>query len=244
MSLLRPVLALALVPFAGCVVVVDGPGEFNADLVVSEHCGTVAIQLDAGDVSVVRADVADVQISWGSTGIADAPSVSATVDEDGVLWLTGDCSQGLSCGVDVALLVPSGVSLDVQTGSGDVVLSGTNGGARVETGSGDIALVCVSGELDLHTGAGDIAGSCLQSEVVTAHTGSGDVALGWTGPVWDAQITAGSGDVVLSVPLGAYDLDLATGSGDLVLIGITPDETADAHLAVTTSSGDVVVSGF
>ncbi len=243
MSALRLVAALALAPLVGCIVVVEGEGDFHADLVVSEPCGLVSIQLDAGDVSVVRADISDVQISWGATGVADAPHVVAEV-VDGVLALEGRCGEGLSCGVDVALLVPSGMALDIETGSGDVSLTGTDAGATVETGSGDVALVCVAGELAVTTGAGDIAGSCLQSTALFAETGGGDVALAWTGPVHDAQVHTGTGDVLLGVLYGDYDLDLFTGSGDIVLAGVNPSDDAPAHLWVTSGAGDLVLTGL
>ena len=153
MTALRPLAALlVLTQPVGCVVVVEGDGDFNADLTVAEPCGLVATVVD------------------------------------GVLELEGRCSEGLTCGIDVALLVPSGMALDI-------------------------------------------------------HTGAGDVALAWTGPVRDTTIHTDSGDVVLGVPYGSYELDLYTASGDIILAGVTPDDSAEAHLTVTSSAGDLVLTG-
>ena len=244
MPVLRSLAVLTLLASTtGCVVVVEGEGDFSADLTVSEPCDRVVIGLEAGDVSVTRADVSEVLISWGSTGIADAPDVDVAV-VDGVLELEGRCAEGLTCGVDVAMLVPSGLALDIQTGRGDVSLSGTSGGARVETGAGDVALVCVAGDVQVATGAGDVVGSCIQSERLSVMTGEGDVVLDWTGPVEEASFHTADGDVVVGVPYGRYALDLYAADGDIVLAGVTSDEQAEAFLQATSVVGDLLLSGI
>ncbi len=234
---------MLLAPTVGCVVVVEGEGDFTADLTVSDPCDLVSIGLEAGDVSVTRADVSEVLISWGSTGIADAPDVSTAV-VDGVLELEGRCAEGLTCGIDVALLVPSGVALDIQTGRGDVTLSGTNGGALVETGAGDVALLCVAGDVHVATGAGDVSGSCIQSSTLSVTTEAGDVVLDWTGPVQEASLHTSGGDVIVGVPYGNYALDLYAADGDIILAGVTPDDEADGSLRATSDAGDLLLSGL
>lgn len=59
----------------------------------------------------------------------------------------------------------------------------------------------------------------------------------------DTTIHTDSGDVVLGVPYGSYELDLYTASGDIILAGVTPDDSAEAHLTVTSSAGDLVLTG-
>ncbi len=243
MSSLRPALALILSPLAGCIVVVQGEGEYNDSFEIEQACSSVVLTVESGDVSVIRGDVDGVQVSYGATGIGDAPWVDAEVSGDTV-YLDGHCGEGLSCGVDVAIVVPAGVGVAVETGSGDVSLSGLTAGGVVHTGSGDIAVSCVEGDWSLDTGSGDIAGLCLRAPALDAHTGSGDVSLVWSEPVFYAGVETGTGDVVLAVPRGAYDVDLDTGSGDVALAGIELTPGGDRVLEVSTGSGDIAVTGI
>jgi hypothetical protein len=73
--------------------------------------------------------------------VAEPCGLAATV-VDGGLEREGRCSEGLTCGIDVALLVPSAMALDIHTGAGDVALAWTDPvrDATIHTDSGDVVL--------------------------------------------------------------------------------------------------------
>lgn len=71
------------------------------------------------------------------------PEVSAAV-ENGALYLSADCSETVICQADHEVIVSEEIWADIQTGSGDVVLSVVTDSAAAErrlqinSGSGDV----------------------------------------------------------------------------------------------------------
>lgn len=173
--------------------------------------------------------------------------------EDGVLYLDTNC--GRRCSVSYDLLVPRGVTVrgengsgdvtltevaavDLTVGSGEVTVSGVTGTVRVETGSGDIDLSSLSGEVTAHAGSGDVEGRELGGgRQVRVETGSGNITLALADP-GSVQARASSGEVELSVPAGSYQVRTSAGSGT-VHSDVPNDPAATAVLDVSTGSGDI-----
>lgn len=131
---------------------------------------------------------------------------------------------------DVALAGPLH-TVQVRTGSGDVVVERTDGPALLETGSGDLRLAEVLGELRVKTGSGDVHVDRAASAVVIS-SGSGDVTVGSTdGP---AVVKTGSGS--LRIRESGDDVTLTTGSGDLAV-----GAARRGRLSSKGASGDVRV---
>lgn len=112
----------------------------------------------------------------------------------------------------VAVRVPEGCSVEVETAAGNITAEGSFGGAQLHTASGDISAGTVQGDLDVHTATGDVSIGSVGGEVKLT-TASGDVRCG----------SLARGGVV------------KTATGD---VGI---EAALGHLSVTTASGDIKV---
>jgi DUF4097 and DUF4098 domain-containing protein YvlB len=143
---------------------------------------------------------------------------------DGHLALFDDCNDD-PCSVDIGATVPTGVPIELRTGSGDCTLDG------------------LLGTLSIHTGSGDIDGWALAGTELDATTGSGDVRLDVTAPAERVHVRTGSGDVFLDVPSGSYDLRVDTGSGDEHFHSVSNDSSAPGTLEITTGSGDVTIRG-
>lgn len=127
-------------------------------------------------------------------------------------WLFGPGKAN----VTVLATCPPDFDLEIETGSGDVRITGISGDLAAETGSGDIQAVTAGGALD-------------------AKTGSGDIQLdGFSGAI---DLVTGSGDINASGAFSAFDLK--TGSGDIVLRSVlSPESDSEAKAA----SGDVLLA--
>ncbi|GEM_PF-6403394 len=151
--------------------------------------------------------------------------------------------------------LPNDVELEIETGSGDIVLEGWSGKAQVvlgsgdlevsrlqgtvflRSGSGDVDLVQVYGALELTLASGDVSGQDVRGSL-RVKTSSGDINLaGFQG---DLDVSTGSGDVAVEgVPEEGREWRVRTNSGDVQVK--VPKET-ELALDLTTSSGDISCS--
>ncbi|MEV4122637.1 DUF4097 family beta strand repeat-containing protein [Micromonospora sp. NPDC049645] len=170
------------------------------------------------------------------------------------LVLDTDC--GDRCSVSYEVAVPEGVTLqgesgsgdvelskvgavDIRLGSGDVRVTGATGAVEVETGSGDIEVSEVNGAVRLRAGSGDITARRLGG-ATDAEAGSGNVTVELDKPA-AARVHASSGDVTMLVPAGSYRVRSHTGSGD-AQVTVADDPAASLVLDGSTGSGDVTIS--
>lgn len=153
--------------------------------------------------------------------------------------------------VDFEMEVPKGLSLELGTASGEIVVAGVSGGAKLNSASGEVSLEGCSGALEISTASGDIELSKCIHASVKIQTASGDIeAQGCSG---DFTVQSVSGDISLkmddgqvSVTTVSGDLELeaeslgsisaATTSGDMV---ITVDSSLDGEVRLASVSGDV-----
>jgi len=122
-------------------------------------------------------------------------------------------------GAELAVEVPHGATVSVETASADVEASDLSGAKSFRTASGELTLRRLAGPVDVETV-------------------SGEIELEGQAPV-DLRAKSVSGDISVRVPT-VRRLDLGTTSGDLRL-----DATlaGDGPFAVRTISGDVIVVG-
>ncbi len=154
----------------------------------------------------------------------------------------------------VVVVLPPGMDLSLDTGSGEIILKGENPGGdlTVDTGSGDVRIEGSCKNLEADTGSGRVVVR-LSAPVdrVAVDTGSGDVdfrgeASEFRGDTGSGSIRAedlvgraffdtGSGDVeaVWSKSPGAVRVVADTGSGDVFLT--FPRETKISGSAETSS---------
>ncbi|MCP4601986.1 MAG: DUF4097 domain-containing protein [Proteobacteria bacterium] len=163
-------------------------------------------------------------------------------------WIDGttlkvelDCHP--SCDGEVVLEVPIDVSVDADTGSGNIAVSSIEGNISASTGSGNISIRSEGGNLDLETGSGNITGTNLASEACDADTGSGNIKLSFDTIPTNVDLGTGSGNVTLTVPYGSYDVELDTGSGNTNIEGLIDDPSAPNSIRADTGSGNITVQG-
>lgn len=150
--------------------------------------------------------------------------------------LEGDLTVDTGSG-NVALTGFSG-NLYVDTGSGDVKLGSVRGETRVDTGSGDIDITELIGNGSLDTGSGDVEVAKVAAGKLDIDTGSGNILVA-NGSAATLRGDTGSGDIeVRNVEIEVFEGD--TGSGNVTL----QSSLADAReVRIDTGSGDVEIFG-
>ncbi|WP_083707469.1 DUF4097 family beta strand repeat-containing protein [Intrasporangium flavum] len=237
-------LGAALLLMAGVAAVsgdaLTGEGSSTTSLSFQRVPATLTIRGGANDIEVRGggpAGAVGVQTDARCPG-GDAPKPSWSGD---TLVVDADCAGFLGWGsVDHVVTVPDGTAVTVETGSGDLTVTGALGATRATSGSGDVAARDVAGVLSLETGSGDVDGSGLGRADVTAKTGSGDVDLDFTTAADDVRVETGSGDASVRLPAGPYAVSPSTGSGDTE-VSVTNSQSSPDHVTVRTGSGDIEV---
>ena len=188
--------------------------------------GALTIKGGAGDIEVRGGGEAgtvrvDRHLSWGPGSSEPTPReewVGSTLDVD------AECHGFVAwCSVDYVVTVPDAADVTVDTGSGDVALSGSLGGITLKTGSGDIET------------------ANLKAEQLTAEAGSGDIDVELATAASPVSLRTGPGEVSVRLPQDTvYAVDTVTGSGDTeVSVPTNPDGTST--LRIRTGSGDITV---
>jgi Putative adhesin len=212
----------------------------------------------------VRGDVADITIVAGGPGQVvieqDVHALALTrgLAEQAVRSIAGDAS-GTDSAVDVRadrffccasslgvndlnatlfVRVPPEASLFVQTGSGDVGVSGLSGSIDVETGAGDVTLagLTATGSVQVRTEGGAVVVSgALHGGRLDVQTSSGAIRLGLpssTNARLSAATQSGSISVDRTWPI-AMSTSVATG---------TLGSGADGSIRLQSISGDIRIA--
>jgi DUF4097 and DUF4098 domain-containing protein YvlB len=187
------------------------------------------VQSAAGAVTVTGADVDTVQLKVVKTAYdstqaraeAEVKTVKYTVEQNGNnITLKYELPDSMNFRnkvnmVDFIVTVPNEAAVSVDTGFGDVSLSGTKGNAKLKNNFGDITVQNLEGAL-------------------SAKTNSGEVSA--------ASITAGSADISLNSDFGTVSIENANGknvtlnsnSGKITLTNVQ----ATGNVTSKTSFGD------
>ncbi|MFB6821543.1 DUF4097 domain-containing protein [Streptomyces virginiae] len=156
----------------------------------------------------------------------------------GVLTFGKDCSG--DCYVDYRLEIPAGATVDLESSSGDITVTGV-AGAEVESDSGDVTADRIGGPLKVRTSSGGITATALAGPSAEVRSTSGDTHVDFTKAPSSVLAETTSGDVTLKAPRAPYAIEVSTDSGDRDIT--LPDApSATSPLTVRTSSGDIRVS--
>jgi hypothetical protein len=130
--------------------------------------------------------------------------------------------------VDVEVHLPERARIAVDTGYGDISVSGVSGEAAAKTGAGDVD-VPEAERVNLHSGAGDVHAGRIEGGAL--RTGSGDISIERCGG--DTEVTSGSGDVTILDAVG--NLRVHTGAGDVNAA------ISEGRIEVRSGMGDITV---
>lgn len=194
---------------------------------------TIQLSTGSGNITIKKSQGAGVNVSI--THSYDGDEFTPVFEENnGKLIMKEKFSEGNHSGNSAwTIAVPDNVSLNLNSGSGDVTIAGVSTDVKSNLGSGNVSISAVKGELTFNTGSGDINLNDTQGELAF-NTGSGDIrAEGGTG---NFRLNAGSGDIDLTGLSGTFDCN--TGSGDLDSKNVTIEGPAKFN----SGSGDAIVA--
>lgn len=137
--------------------------------------------------------------------------------------------------VNFTVRIPAGVSLQAETGNGDVAITGAGSDVKASTGNGRVLISGTTGRVFAHTGNGRVTVEDARGPV-EATTGNGDVRVSTSdGPV---SARSGNGDIEVSMAriARASEMSFSTGSGRILL---TVPASFGAELEGSTGNGEI-----
>ena len=174
-------LALSVALSIGCTQHVRYTERFEPEGPVQR----IVLSVDEGMVELTAGDKLSVERS-----IRAAQGTLALSHDlvDGVLRIDAHCTSLIPCAVDSRVVVPDGVAVEVELGSGELWASGI-GELQARLGDGE-ADVEVYGPLGLQVGSG-MARAALQGRgAANVAVGSGDIELFLDSGPWQLGLTA------------------------------------------------------
>jgi len=250
------------------VLIVGGALSLVANIGTASYQVHQTIPLDHGRL-VANDDGGDLTVHQGQPG--NAARLTGTVQYSLIRpHFTVNSSTGISlhcglflgnCGLSATLSVPPRTPLDLNSGGGnlqisgiqsavtlnsgggDVSLSGSASAATVDSGGGNLSLSRLGGILTFTSAGGDIDGSDLTSPVVTVKSGGGNVTLTFTKVPQNIDLDTSGGDISIVVPRGStqYAIDETTSGGDYGASVPTNDLAAN-KITVKSGGGNVSIT--
>lgn len=141
--------------------------------------------------------------------------------------------SGMEVWADVEVLVPSGSTVTIRHGAGEIEASEITGDVTLDSHSGPVTVRSVDGRLSVDTGSGRVRAEDLRGRAVI-DTGSGSVeVVRFAGD--DLDIDTGSGRVELE-DIDTRSLGVDTGSGGVTAAAIRTDSAE-----IDTGSGGITL---
>lgn len=194
---------------------------------VSGALARVDLRLSSGQAVIVGTTSGTLQVRRVDDYAFGRAARERRYVANGVLYIASACPKIVvgSCAATYELEVPQSVALDVQTGAGDVRMTGFDGDAAIATRSGSVDVEAYCG---LHLSARSDAGNL---HVATACAPQ------------RLDLVTGSGDATALVPPGRYQVAASSGSGSERVSGLVRDERALFTIDAHSSTGSVAVEG-
>lgn len=190
-----------------------------------------------GDITIKKGNSKTIKVK----GEWDTDEVKVRVSHTGKSLTIEEKSLGNNTDSDASnwvLMIPDGLDIGMNSGTGDLDISGVNGDLEANTGTGSIQVADMEGRFDVNSGTGSIDINNAKgrfrlnsgtSDVVVmnaegrfdANSGTGDVEFKMVNPTGNSTLNSGTGDVEFVVA-GKIAADLALNSG-------TGDATLDFH---------------
>ena len=140
-------------------------------------------------------------------------------------------ANGHSLQIDLNVLVPPSMLLDIDDGSGDLVVKDMLSKVNIKDGSGDMFVDNVNGDLTIDDGSGRIKVSEVVGRV-KINDGSGEMTL--SDIKGALAIEDGSGEMTLSDIEGHIDIEDSSGSIRVINV--------NGNISLDDGSGDLTVS--
>ena len=187
---------------------------------------TLTVAVDAGRITVERADGDAVEVAVTAEGTWRTPETTRTQDGT-ALALEARCSDFVlgRCGVRYSVAVPDGVDVELTVGAGRLSVSGVDGDVTARVAAGRIEL----------TG--------LRSSRVAASSDVGRVVVEAARAPSLLQATTATGEVEVLLPASGapYDVDATTDVGS-ARVDVPVDADSPRRVVARSDVGDVTVT--
>ncbi len=190
--------------------------NFNLD---SNDIRTLDLDVGSGYLSIIGSDADNAPIEVQAQACAGSRSELDEMDilyeRRGDTWIVetevGDSNfnifslfNGFSdTRIDIDVIVPAGLLLNIDDGSGDMDIRDVRGELNIDDGSGDIQIRDITGPVRIDDGSGDIELRNIENRV-EIEDGSGDIYIDRVG-----------GDVIIEDD-GSGDIDVRDVRGDFI----------------------------
>ena len=247
-------IALAFIGWSGfSLVAAIGQASFPVSTTIPVQNGRLVASTGGGDITVHQG-----QASGGTARLTGTVQYSLvrpdfTVTGNGIS-LHCRLPTG-NCGLNATLDVPSHTAVDLNTGGGNMQVSGVQGNVTLESAGGDVGISGIGGTadvlsgggnvtasglggvLDFGTSGGDVDGSGLSSPHVTTDSGGGNVTLVFTAVPDYVKVGSSGGDITIVVPRGntSYHIQSTPSGGDNS--ASVPTSTTSGHTIQVDSGG-------
>jgi hypothetical protein len=247
-------IALVLIGWSAFSLVASiGGASFPVSATIPVQNGRVVASTGGGDITVHQG-----QVSAGTARLTGKVEYSLvrprfTVSSSGIS-LHCRLPTG-NCGLNATLDVPSHTAVDLNTGGGNMQVSGIQGNVTLESAGGDVGISGIGGTadvlsgggnltasdlggvLDFGTSGGDVDGSGLFSPHVTTDSGGGNVTLVFTAVPDYVKVGSSGGDITIVVPRGhtSYHIKSTLSGGDYS--ASVPTNDASRHTIQVDSGG-------
>jgi len=146
------------------------------------------------------------------------------------------------CEVNLKISIPTKVSQKIFSGSGDVMVNGTNGALEVKSGSGDVTIDAIISQLNVVSGSGKMEIKTHATNSATLRSGSGNIRLTYTqAPTGELNISSGSGDVDVYLPKGSSILTELISASGKTQSEIPNSRGGKLKISGTAGSGDLQI---
>jgi hypothetical protein len=141
--------------------------------------------------------------------------------------------------VDLTVIVPKGLAVEIDDGSGELAVSGVTGGVRIKDGSGEIEVRDIGGDLWIDDGSGGIEVDGVRGNVEIID-GSGETDV--QNVTGDLAIDDGSGGISLQKIGGTVTIEDGSGSLDIDDVGkdVRIKHKGSGSVDVTNVRGKVI----
>ena len=247
-------IALVLIGWSAFSLVASiGQASYPVSATFPVQSGRVVASTGGGDITVHQG-----QASGGTarlTGKVDYSLVRPkfTVSSSGIS-LQCNVPTG-NCGLNATLDVPSHTAVDLNTGGGNMQVSGVQGNVTLESAGGDVGISGIGGTadvlsgggnvtasglggvLDFGTSGGDVDGSGLFSPHVTTDSGGGNVTLVFTAVPDYVKVNSSGGDITIVVPRGSTSYAIKSNASGGDFGKSVPTNDASRHVIQVDSGG-------
>ncbi len=253
-------IALVLIGWSAFSLVADiGGASFPVSTTIPVQNGRLAASTGGGDLTVHQGQVSGSTARL--TGKVEYSLVRPTFTVSGSgISLHCRLPTG-NCGLNATLDVPSHTAVDLNTGGGNMQVTGIQGNVTLESAGGDVGISGIGGTADVLSGGGnltasdlggvlnfttsggDVDGSGLFSRHVTTGSGGGNVTLVFTAVPEYVKISSSGGDITIVVPSGnaSYAITSNASGGDYH--STVPTNDASPHsIQVDSGGGNISIA--